>query len=140
MKKTAIGSLLLLAGVALGGCPIYSHDANRCETSFDCADGYSCDSASGACVASYSTQCSVPSECAQNETCNRDGVCAVGDCSFSSIGCVAGYSCQRHMGVWECVSGATSGSGGAPSAAGGAPGVGGAAGEGTNGGAGAGGA
>jgi hypothetical protein len=146
MKKPAFPAALMLVsfvGLALPGCPIYD-DSDGCFDTSDCAYGYVCDEYSGDCVAERDLSCRRPSDCGVNETCDRFGTCSSGDCSFASVGCVAGYECSNEQGIWECVregqssggqgsggsdgsvggeanaAGAASSSGGAPGSSGGA--------------------
>jgi hypothetical protein len=126
MKKSAFPAALLLTLTGLSGCPIYEHDDAGCFDDLDCAYGYLCDGATGACYAPQDSgiACDEPSDCGTNETCSRTGSCAIGDCHFPSVGCVQGYVCSAEDGRWMCVSEAE-GQGGAP-ASGGADGSGGA--------------
>jgi hypothetical protein len=53
----------------------------------------------------------------------------VGDCTFSTTGCVAGYECAKPRGYWECIpedeieNPGTGGAAGAPGTQGGAGGA-----------------
>ena len=127
--------MLALAGI-VPGCPIYDQDAG-CFDDLDCAPGYLCDGVTGICYAEgQGALCNRPSDCDtdNNETCDRTGTCAIGDCHFPSVGCVQGYVCSSESGRWQCVSedaGQGGGdAGGAASVSGGAPGAGGAPGGG----------
>jgi hypothetical protein len=113
MKKSALPAALLLLGVTLSGCPIYDGD-NGCYVDDDCGGGDVCNVDTGACVPhATDTGCERPSDCGTNETCSHSGICLIGDCHFSSIGCVHGYACSPDSGVWECVAdGSGAGAGG----------------------------
>ena len=140
MKRALVTTWFLCAAALLGGCPIYNHEDDGCYRDRDCAPGYYCDDRSGDCIAeSVATTCSRPSQCTGNQTCNRQGVCVSGDCTFN--GCVAGYLCSSDSGIWSCVprstSGGSAGAAGEPAAgASGAAGAGGAGGSSEPGGAG----
>lgn len=123
MKKSAFPAALLLVAVGLSGCPIYDHDDSDCRRDADCASGYLCDHASGDCYLEEgdSTACRKPSDCGTNETCSRSGTCMAGDCHFSTVGCVRGYTCSSESGRWQCVDD-SEGTGGGSSTEGGAPG------------------
>lgn len=133
MNKFAFPLALLAFGVTASGCPIYESDQDGCYSDFDCADGYFCDDSSLTCVATSpgSPSCEKPSDCGTNETCGRSGICVSGDCHFSSVGCVRGFSCSSESGRWQCeASGSAAGgapSGGAASDGGAAPSEGGGA-------------
>lgn len=128
MKPTALVLLVLAAGAMLPGCPIYGSD-DGCVYDSDCPTSYVCDGTLGLCRPPSDFRCTKPLDCASNETCSRDGMCRTGDCSWAEVGCVAGYTCSKASGLWECVprnggsggSGAA-GEGGAASGAGGASG------------------
>ena len=131
MKKSAIPAALLLTLVGLSGCPIYDHDDSGCFDDLDCAPGYLCDDVTGSCFTEDTgVACDEPGDCDTNETCDRTGTCSIGDCHFSSVGCVRGYVCSSDSGSWECVlEGAGEGGsdgGGGSGVTGGAPSVGGA--------------
>jgi hypothetical protein len=49
------------------------------------------------------SSCESPDDCPENQTCGRSGRCVVGDCTFSSTGCVVGFSCAKVRGYWQCV-------------------------------------
>jgi hypothetical protein len=135
MKRAVLYAVTIVgAALALPGCPIFPED-HGCFGNHDCAPGYVCDRASGACVASSSLPdgtCTQPSDCGINETCASDGICRIGDCTF--VDCVAGYTCDINDGSWSCIpvpidagSGATGGAGvsyGGAGPAGGAAGMG----------------
>jgi hypothetical protein len=120
--RTGLSSVFLLSAAVLVGCPIYDHEREGCFSTRDCAPGYLCDRLTAECVAPPGG-CSRPSDCGVNETCDKNGACRLGDCSFAEIGCVAGYECSKANGAWRCVregSGAGgSGAGGDASGAGG---------------------
>jgi hypothetical protein len=119
MKKPAfpvVWPLALLAiGVGLVGCPIYDQDDAGCYVNSDCAAGYLCDDASGACYREDNDACRKPTDCRANETCSRSGSCVAGDCHYDSVGCIRGFVCSSESGRWECVDedDATGGNGGA---------------------------
>jgi hypothetical protein len=113
MKKSVFPAALLLSlGAGLSGCPIYDHDDAGCYVDSDCAPGYSCDDASGACFREEDAACRRPSDCGANETCSRSGTCETGDCHFDSVGCIRGYVCSSESGRWECVDEDATGAGG----------------------------
>ena len=122
MKKAALPLALLLACVGLSGCPVYDDDDLACFDDYDCPSGHWCDYPSGACITEQPrASCDAPTDCAANETCSKNATCVVGDCSFSSVGCVRGFECSSESGRWECVP-RSSGSGGQPNGGdGGAP-------------------
>lgn len=128
MNKFAFSLAVLALGVTASGCPIYESDESGCYSDFDCADGYFCDDASLTCVGTGpgTASCEKPSDCGTNETCSRSGSCLVGDCHFSSVGCVRGFTCSSESGRWQCEP-SGSASGGASNDGGGAPSDGGAA-------------
>jgi hypothetical protein len=122
MKKSAFPAALLLLGVVLGGCPVYDSN-DGCSSDVDCPYGSVCDAHTSSCAAtptdSTAVACRRPSDCGTNETCSRFGTCSIGDCHFTSVGCVHGYECSSDSGRWECVplgSLGEGGNGGAPSA------------------------
>ena len=125
MKKSAFPAALLLIAAGLSGCPIYDDDDSGCYRDSDCASGYLCDHDTRDCYPEDDdgTACRKPSDCGENETCSKSGTCTTGDCHFSSVGCVRGYTCSGTSGRWECVDdsqsvgGATSSDGGAPTSA-----------------------
>ena len=104
MKRAVLSAVFLAGVVALGGCPIYSHEDDGCWRDTDCANGYVCDDSSGVCYLpnAGSGRCVRPSDCGVNQTCSSAGLCVSGDCSFS--GCVSGYRCDGSSGIWQCVS------------------------------------
>jgi len=115
MKRAVIACLLTMVALSMTGCPIYPSDS-RCHSRWDCAPGYSCDEATGVCVAPTPV-CVRPADCTgANETCAPDGTCQIGTCRL--VGCVAGYSCTTFEGRWTCTQG-TSGAGGSSSNGGG---------------------
>ena len=106
MKSAAVMTCLsALVALSMTGCPVYPSD-NLCRSDWDCAPGYACNEASGACVAAGPGGCTQPSDClGASEVCSRDGVCTVGSCHLCEVGCVAGYTCVG-SGVekaWTCV-------------------------------------
>ena len=121
---TGLPAVFLLSAVSLVGCPIYDHEREGCFSTRDCAPGYVCDRDTAECVAPESDECSRPSDCGVNETCDKNGQCRLGDCSFADIGCVAGYECSNTDGAWRCVpegsAAGGSGAGGEASGSGGA--------------------
>jgi hypothetical protein len=125
MKKSALPAALLLMATGLSGCPIYDDHDSGCYRDSDCASGYQCDRDTGDCYPEDDggTACRKPSDCGTNETCSRSGTCMTGDCHFSTVGCVRGYTCSSTSGRWECVDdspsagGSTSSDGGAPTSA-----------------------
>jgi len=110
MKRLVALFALVSVALVLPGCPIYGDEEDGCYDDYDCARGYSCERSTGYCV--RESGCESPSDCGGNETCSREGVCVVGDCTFPAIGCVTGYECEKPRGVWECVPEGTQGSGG----------------------------
>lgn len=90
-----------LLPLLLTGCPLFPE--NGCFTDRDCADGYACEARTGACVPEVrpARVCGTPTDCDENETCGRNGLCSPGDCTFS--GCVGGYRCAQDEGYWACV-------------------------------------
>ena len=127
MKRAVITCLLALVALSMTGCPIYPSD-NLCHSHWDCAPGYTCEEATGACVA-LATGCTRPADCtSQSETCTSEGVCQIGSCH--QLGCVAGYGCVIEASTWTCVLGAGSqgsGSAGGATGTGGSTNLGGAA-------------
>jgi hypothetical protein len=115
MKIAVLSGVVLLAAFILPGCPVYPRD-QACFHDEDCpsgslcySDGYCAPSGQGG-SGSIST-CDEPKDCRPNETCGTDARCHVGSCQFH--GCVAGFSCGRADGVWECLrSSSTGGRGG----------------------------
>lgn len=85
----------------LAGCPLFPE--NGCFADSDCAEGYACEARTGACVPEVRPKrvCAAPTDCDENETCGRNGLCNPGDCTFS--GCVGGYRCDQDDGYWACV-------------------------------------
>jgi hypothetical protein len=126
MKRFALLFCLVAVALMLPGCPIYGDDS-ACSLDSDCPNSYLCDDVTGLCRPSATVLCDSPSQCASSETCGRDGLCHAGDCSWASIGCIAGYECGSESGRFECVrSGSNGGNGGAGGqGAGGAGGAGG---------------
>ena len=121
MKKSAFPAALLLIAAGLSGCPIYDDDDSGCHADQDCASGYLCDHDTGECyLEDDGTACRKPSDCGTNETCSRSGICTTGDCHFSTVGCVRGYTCSSTSGRWECVDDSQA-AGGSSGADGGAP-------------------
>jgi hypothetical protein len=121
MKKSALPAALLLIAAGLSGCPIYDDDDSGCRADRECTSGYRCDRDTGECyLEDDGTACRKPSDCGTNETCSRSGICTTGDCHFSTVGCVRGYTCSSLSGRWDCVDDSQA-SGGSPSTAGGAP-------------------
>jgi hypothetical protein len=123
MKRAVLWSAALMTAFALTGCPVYPDDRRGCFDDEDCAPGYACDHATGACFlpggggsGGGSASCSAPDDCRLNETCDKSGVCQTGSCHVDSVGCVSGYSCEIVDGTWTCV--ASSSSGGAAGASG----------------------
>ena len=124
MKRAVITCLLTLVALSMTGCPIYPSD-NLCHSHWDCAQGYTCDDVTGACVP-YATGCTRPADCTNvSETCTSEGICQIGSCR--QLGCVAGYGCvvDDVSSAWTCVpgsaqfsAGGSTGSGGASSVAG----------------------
>ena len=112
MKRTVLVSLLLAMG-ALPGCPIYGED-DVCVHDSDCPSTYFCEPSDGLCRPRSSKVCTRPSGCDLTETCSSEGFCKPGDCSWSDIGCVAGYECSSSTGTWSCLP-EGSGSGGSGS-------------------------
>lgn len=128
MKRLAFPLPILCVALLLPGCPIYGDDDDGpCYSDLECASGYVCDQLTGFCTTG-SAQCDRPVDCAENQTCSRGGVCRSGDCTFSGVGCVAGYVCASPRGVWECVldegAGGEGGSSGSASGGAGEPGAG----------------
>jgi len=123
MKRAVIACLLTLVALSMTGCPIYPSDG-LCRNHWDCAPGYNCDEATGACY-QPAPGCTRPADCTNaSETCTPAGNCQVGSCHL--LGCVAGYSCTIDKGAWACTFGTSTGSGGANSSNGGASSTGGA--------------
>jgi len=123
MKRAVIACLLTLVALSMTGCPIYPSDG-LCRSQWDCAPGYSCDEATGACY-QPAPGCTRPADCTNaSDTCTPAGICQVGSCHL--LGCVAGYSCTIDRGAWACTLGTSSGSGGTTSSSGGASSTGGA--------------
>lgn len=137
MRRFVSLATLLVASAMLAGCPIYPVDS--CYSSYDCPNGYTCDSYLGQCVAQSgddddddvtkpppppppppdrNDECSSPADCDAGETCGEKGFCLPGDCTF--WGCVTGYTCTEtpEGKAYECVEDGT-GSGGAGGAGGG---------------------
>ena len=136
MRRFVSLATLLVASAMLAGCPIYPVDS--CYSSYDCPNGYTCDSYLGQCVAEpggddddapskppptptppdRNDECSTPADCEQGETCGEKGFCLPGDCTF--WGCIAGYSCLEtpEGKAFTCVEDGT-GSGGQGGAGGG---------------------
>jgi hypothetical protein len=134
MRRFVSLATLLVASAMLAGCPIYPVDS--CYSSYDCPNGYTCDSYLGQCVAQSgdddddvtkppppppppdrNDECSSPADCDVGETCGEKGFCLPGDCTF--WGCVTGYSCTEtpEGKAYACVqdgtgSGGSGGSGG----------------------------
>jgi hypothetical protein len=122
MKKSAFPAAWFLLGVVLSGCPVYDSN-DGCVSDVDCPYGSVCDAHTNSCATaptdSTAVACRRPSDCGTNETCSRFGTCSIGDCHFTSVGCVRGYECSPNSGRWACValgSVADGGNGGAPSA------------------------
>jgi hypothetical protein len=115
-RAWSLALVLLCAGLVLPGCPVFPE--NGCLSDGDCAQGFACEARTGLCVPSErpARVCSAPSHCGFNETCSLRGICVPGDCTFS--GCVAGYTCDRDSGVWQCIA-SSSGVGGAGGGGGG---------------------
>lgn len=116
MKRSVIWGSLLLLGTGVTGCPVYD-SSDACYGDYDCPSGSVCD-ASGACVTDTGEpdnagSCKKPSDCGTNQTCSRFGTCLSGDCSFKSVGCVAGYTCSAESGAWQCELGEDTSNGGA---------------------------
>jgi len=118
MKPAVMTCIAALVGLSLTGCPIYPAD-DLCRSDWDCAEGYYCNRATGACLLAGPAGCSRPSDCTgPSEVCSRDGICKVGSCHLSNVGCVTGYSCVGSGPelAWHCVpTGSVGGTGGAPS-------------------------
>lgn len=113
MKRALVTTWILCAVATLGGCPIYNHEDEGCYRNRDCAPGYYCEDRSGECIAESvgATSCSRPSQCAGDQTCNPQGRCVSGDCTFND--CVTGYACSKDSGTWSCVPGGSAGAAGA---------------------------
>lgn len=104
MKKSAFPAALLLIAAGLSGCPIYDRSSSGCFDDWDCAPGYACNDRSGSCEAERAgSDCAEPDDCGPNETCSRFGTCTIGDCNYTSVGCVAGFACSIEDGRWLCV-------------------------------------
>jgi len=112
---------LALTGLVFSGCPGYG-ETESCVRDSQCAPGYVCDVDAGSCVENPVELCAAPIDCADNETCSRDGSCEVGDCSWPDIGCVEGFICSAADGLWECVVDDGSNAGGASGSGGGGAG------------------
>ncbi|HEY3237858.1 MAG TPA: hypothetical protein VGJ84_24275 [Polyangiaceae bacterium] len=142
MKRVVSWAAIILTALAMGGCPVFP-DSSGCFSDRDCAPGYSCNLATGACLSGTGYgYCTQPSACGVNETCDKTGTCRLGDCSVANIGCVSGYTCEIQNGVWACVPAssvpdASLGYGGASGASAGAAGASGSSQGGTSGAAGA---
>jgi hypothetical protein len=123
MNKSAFPAALLLIAAGLSGCPIYDHHDSGCYRDSDCAPGYLCNDDTGDCYPEDDdgAACRRPGDCGTNETCSRSGTCTTGDCHFSGVGCVRGYTCSSASGRWECVDDTPS-AGGSSSGASGAAG------------------
>src|SRR5207237_9671856 len=143
MKRLLLGVTIFAAAALLAGCPIYSSSGNfrvcdangcwdcpdrtfsdaciawRCNTSWDCGNGYLCNAAN-TCVLPTSdagsapppTYCSNPSACGSGAVCGRDDTCHRGDCG--TWGCAVGYTCVVSHGVATCSSSIPSGRHAAP--------------------------
>lgn len=133
MRRFVSLATLLVASAMLAGCPIYPVDS--CYSSYDCPNGYTCDSYLGQCVAEpgdddddddvsdpvpplpqpppdRTDECSSPVDCAEGETCGEKGFCLPGDCTF--WGCVSGFTCAESAEgkAFVCVEEGTGGGGG----------------------------
>jgi hypothetical protein len=116
MKSAVMTCFSALVALSMTGCPIYPAD-DLCRSDWDCAPGYLCDRTLGACVLAGPLHCARPSDCGgPSEVCGREGLCVVGSCHLSNVGCVAGYTCMGSSPdqAWACVpTGTPSGVGGA---------------------------
>ncbi len=117
MKRASLYLSLVLVGLMLPGCPIYGEDEG-CLVDRDCPNAYVCDGSLGLCRPESDLSCDRPSDCSGNTTCSRRGICQTGDCSWNSIGCVAGYECSSDDGTFQCVREGSTGSGGSAGATG----------------------
>jgi hypothetical protein len=109
-------SLILLAALAVAGCPVYDDD---CVDDSGCGPGYVCHLPTRECVMidqpdDQPDRCSEPSDCGRTETCDRFGRCSSESCR--EVGCVNGYSCVNENGGEHCM--LELGAGGASGAAG----------------------